>query len=75
MLGIVISNVKSNKKIGDQIEYQLDTAQAVTDCKIEELTREVREHDNFAKRVPVLEEQMRVANHRIADLEKINSNT
>lgn len=75
MLGIVISNVKSNKKIGDQIEYQLDTAQAVTDCKIEELTREVREHNNFAKRVPVLEEQMRVANHRIADLEKINSNT
>lgn len=74
MLGIVISNIKSNKKIGDQIEYQLDTAQAVTDCKIEELTREVREHNNFAKRVPVLEEQMRVANHRIADLEKINSN-
>lgn len=74
MLGIVISNIKSNKKIGGQIEHQLDTAQAVTDCKIEELTREVREHNNFAKRVPVLEEQMRVANHRIADLEKINSN-
>ena len=41
VLGIVISNIKSNKKIGDQIEHQLDTAQAVTDCKIEELTREV----------------------------------
>ena len=39
MLGIVISNVKSNKKIGDKIEHQLDTAQAVTDCKIEELTK------------------------------------
>lgn len=52
-----------------KIEQQLNTAQAVTDCKIEELTREVREHNNFAKRVPVLEEQVKVANHRIADLE------
>ena len=44
-------------------------AQAVTDTKLEELTREVREHNNFARRVPVLEEQMKVANHRIQDLE------
>ncbi len=44
-------------------------AQAVTETKIEELTREVREHNNFARRVPVLEEQMKVANHRIEDLE------
>ena len=44
-------------------------AQAVTETKIEELTREVREHNNFARRVPVLEEQMREANHRIQDLE------
>lgn len=43
---------------------------AVTDYKIEELTREVREHNNFARRIPVLEEQMKVANHRIDDLEK-----
>ena len=43
--------------------------QAVTDTKLEELTREVREHNNFARRVPILEEQMKVANHRIADLE------
>jgi uncharacterized membrane protein YecN with MAPEG domain len=42
----------------------------VTDTKLEELTREVREHNNFARRVPILEEQMKVANHRIADLEK-----
>ena len=41
----------------------------VTDTKLEELTREVREHNNFARRVPILEEQMKVANHRIADLE------
>ena len=45
-------------------------AQAVTDEKLTELTREVRTHNNFAQRVPVLEEQMKVANHRIADLEK-----
>ena len=44
-------------------------AQAVTETKIDELTREVREHNNFARRVPVLEEQMKVANHRIQDLE------
>jgi len=45
-------------------------AQAVTDTKLEELTREVREHNGFARRMPVVEEQIRVINHRIADLEK-----
>ena len=44
-------------------------AQAVTETKIEELTREVREHNNFARRMPVVEEQMKVANRRIQDLE------
>ena len=44
--------------------------EAVTDTKLEELTREVREHNNFARRVPILEEQLKVANHRIADLEQ-----
>jgi len=43
--------------------------QAVTDTKLEELTREVREHNNFAKRMPVIEEQIKVINHRIGDLE------
>ena len=55
LLGVIISNNRH---------------QAVTDTKVEELTREVREHNNFARRVPILEEQMKVANHRIADLEK-----
>ena len=54
LVGVLISNQKS---------------QAVTETKIEELTREVREHNNFARRVPVLEEQMKVANRRIQDLE------
>ena len=44
-------------------------AQAVTETKIEELTREVREHNSFARRVPVVEEQIKVINHRIEDLE------
>lgn len=66
LAGVVISNIQSNKKI----ENKLETAQAVTDCKIDELTREVREHNNFAKRMPVVEEQIKVINHRIADLEK-----
>ena len=45
-------------------------AQAVTDTKLDELTREVREHNNFARRMPVVEEQIKVINHRIQDLEK-----
>ena len=47
----------------------MEIAQAVTDTKIEELTREVRYHNGFAERLPVLEEKMKVANHRIDDLE------
>ena len=54
LIGVLIANSKS---------------QAVTDTKLEELTREVREHNNFARRVPILEEQMKVANHRTSDLE------
>ena len=66
VLGVIISNIGSNKKI----ENALSTSQAVTDCKIEELTREVREHNNFARRMPVVEEQIKVINHRLDDLEK-----
>ena len=61
--------VMSNRAAADKTQAQISTAQAVTDTKLEELTREVREHNNFAKRVPVLEEQIKVANHRIEDLE------
>ena len=66
LVGVTFSNMSSNKKI----ENQLSVQQAVTDTKIEELTREVRAHNNFAQRVPVLEEKMKVVNHRIDDLEK-----
>lgn len=66
LLGVVISNNRNNSKI----QAELETSQAVTDCKLDELTREVREHNNFAKRVPVVEEQIKVINHRIADAEE-----
>lgn len=54
LTGVLIANSKS---------------QAVTDTKLDELTREVREHNTLISRVPVLEEQLKVANHRIEDLE------
>ena len=54
--------------IGVLVAYS--KSQAVTDTKLEELTREVRAHNNFAQRVPVLEEKMKVADHRIEDLEQ-----
>lgn len=47
--------------------------QAVTETKLDELTREVREHNNFARRMPVVEEQIKVINHRIEDLEALNT--
>lgn len=55
LIGVLIANSKS---------------QAVTETKLEELTREVREHNNFARRMPVVEEQIKVINHRIEDLEE-----
>ncbi len=65
LIGTVLTVSSGQKKT----EQKLQTAQAVTDCKIDELTREVRLHNNFAQRVPVIEEQIKVINHRIADLE------
>lgn len=65
LVGVVLTcSVTANKN-----ENALKTAQAVTDTKIDELTREVRDHNNFAKRMPVVEEQIKVINHRINDLE------
>ena len=66
LLGVIITSNKTNR----EVQAKLDKQQAVTETKLEELTREVREHNNFARRVPVLEEQIKVINHRIADLEQ-----
>jgi uncharacterized membrane protein YecN with MAPEG domain len=69
LIGSVLAILNGNKKITQEMKI----AQAVTDTKLEELTREVRAHNNFAQRVPVLEEQIKVANHRIEDLEHEHS--
>ena len=58
LMGVLISNSKS---------------QAITETRLDELTREVREHNNFARRMPVVEEQIKVINHIVADLEKYHS--
>lgn len=70
LVGIIITNISSNKAI----ENKIVTAQAVSDTKIDALTEEVRRHNNFAVKIPVIEEQIKVANHRIDDLEQINRN-
>ena len=66
LAGVIITCWAASKKA----EKAAEVAQAVTDTKIDELTREVREHNGFAKRMPVVEEQIKVINHRIEDLEK-----
>lgn len=65
LLGTVLTVWAANQKTNETLKV----SQAVTDTKIDELTREVREHNNFARRMPVVEEQIRVINHRIRDLE------
>ena len=70
LIGSIIVAVISAASTKAAITHKLEVAQAVTDTKLEDLTREVRKHNNFAERVPVIEEQIRVANHRIEDLEK-----
>lgn len=66
----LIGSIVSNNRTAQSMDAKLDKQQAVTETKLEELTREVLAHNNFAQRVPVLEEQIKVANHRIEDLEK-----
>ena len=58
LAGVIISNSRT---------------QAITETRLDELTREVREHNNFARRVPVIEEQIKVVNHRVADLEAFHN--
>lgn len=65
LAGVIISNAATSAKIAGDLK----TAQAVTNTRIEELTREVRKHNGFAERIPVIEEQIKVINHRIEDLE------
>jgi len=66
IVAVVITCVATSKAT----QGKMQVAQAVTDAKIAELTREVREHNNFARRMPVVEEQIKVVNHRIEDIER-----
>lgn len=66
LVGVLVNNKKSNA----QNEKKVEIAQAVMCEKIDELTREVREHNHFAQRMPVVEEQIKVINHRLSDLEE-----
>lgn len=65
LIGTIITVFVTANKTNENLRI----SQAVTDTKIEQLTREVREHNNFAKRMPVVEEQIKVINHRLSDLE------
>lgn len=71
LAGVVATCIATAKKT----EKTQAVAQAVTDTKIEELTREVRAHNGFAQRMPVVEEQIKVINHRIEDLESYHKPT
>lgn len=70
MLTSMMESIKHQSELDDQrLDAKLEKHQAVTDIKIDELTREVRAHNNFAQRMPVVEEQIKAINHRIEDLE------
>ena len=71
LVGVIITNVSGNRKM----QSQLEKSQAVTDTKLDELTREVREHNGFARRMPVVEEQIKVINQRINNLEGFHKPT
>jgi hypothetical protein len=64
--GVIIST----KASGREISHKLETHQAVLDTKIDNLAAEVNKHNHFAERMPVVEEQIKVINHRLEDLER-----
>lgn len=66
LVGVIITNISGNRSM----QSKLEKAQAVTDTRLEELAREVREHNGFARRMPVLEEKIKVLCHRVEALEK-----
>lgn len=79
LIGVIYANrqtlaqIDKKSEVSDtKLDAKLERHQAVTDTKLEELTREVRRHNDFAERIPVLEEKIKVANNRISDLERRN---
>ena len=69
LVGVVITCYVTSQKTRDEIRTEFKVAQAVTDTKIEELTREVREHNNFAKRMPIVENDIKHINEEIVFIE------
>ena len=69
IVGVIIASVSSANKL----QKQLEISQAVMNTKLENLTNEVRAHNEFARRMPVIEEQIKVINHRLDDLERENN--
>ena len=69
LVGVILTSLATYRKS----ERAAAVAQAVTDTKLDELTREVRLHNNFAQRLPVVEEQIKVINHRLTDLERTDN--
>lgn len=70
LVGVIITCALTGKSTRDEVSHKLEIAQAVTDTKIEELTREVHYHNEFARRVPVVEEKIRAIHDRVSDLEE-----
>lgn len=65
LIGVIVTVNRSNQKFMQEIKAEFSKAQAVTDVKINELTREVREHNNFAKRMPVVEQRIEAIDEKI----------
>ena len=66
LIGVIVSNIGANRKM----ESQLEIHQAVTETKLETLTEEVRKHNNFASRVPVIEKDIEYLKHEVEDIKK-----
>lgn len=72
LIGVIVTCLVTNRKTKDDIAQEFRVAQAVTDTKIDELTREVREHNNFAKRMPVVESEIKHMNDDIHTLQSFH---
>lgn len=70
LIGVIVTAIVNNNKI----QATLEKSQAITDIKIENLTNELKEQNNFVKNIPVIEEQIKVINHRLEDLERRDNN-
>ena len=68
LFGVIVTCLATARKS----ENAMRIHQAVTDTKLDELTREVRNHNHFAQRMPVVEHEIKVINHRIEDLEQFH---